>query len=108
MDLVVDTNVLVGELLGERGQRLFLHPGLNLYIAEAQWGEAQYELPRRVQARVAQGRLSQSVGEKLLHSALRLADDVLQVVPLEVFAELEVLATRRIPRDASDQECSLC
>jgi predicted nucleic acid-binding protein len=102
VDLVVDANVLVGELLRERGQQLFIKPQLTLYIAEAQWEEAQYELPRRIQARVAQGRLSAQVGDKLLQRALNLARDVLEVVPIAFYAELEAVARRRIPRDPND------
>jgi predicted nucleic acid-binding protein len=102
VDLVVDANVLVGELLRERGQQLLIKPNLTLYVTEAQWQESQYELPRRIQARVAQGRLSVQIGDKLLHRALVLAEDVLEVVPTVFYAELEGVARRRIPRDPND------
>jgi hypothetical protein len=47
MRLVVDTNILVAELLREPGQILLASPALDLYVAERTWSEAQHEIRRR-------------------------------------------------------------
>lgn len=48
MRLVVDANVLVGELTRRRGQDLIAHASLDLAIAERAWDEALHELRRRI------------------------------------------------------------
>jgi len=55
MMLVVDTNILVKELLRQRGRQLIEHPGLTLYVTERVLDETQYELRRRMTARVSRG-----------------------------------------------------
>ena len=50
MMLIVDTNILVGELLRERGQELIQNPALTLYATERILDETQYELRRRMTA----------------------------------------------------------
>jgi predicted nucleic acid-binding protein len=42
--IVVDANILVAELLRERGQALIASPALELYIAEKAWSETQHAL----------------------------------------------------------------
>ncbi|MGI8689722.1 MAG: PIN domain-containing protein [Thermomicrobiales bacterium] len=44
----MDANILVGELLRERGRALFGHPRLRILIAAYTWGEAEKYLPQRV------------------------------------------------------------
>lgn len=39
MRLVVDANILVAELIRQRGRKLIIHPQLELYMAEKAWDE---------------------------------------------------------------------
>jgi len=48
MNLVVDVNVLVGELLRSRGRELLQSPEFRLFAAEKVLDETHYELQRRV------------------------------------------------------------
>lgn len=50
MRLVVDTSVLVGELLRQKGRARLGDARLELFLPEQMWAETQVELPRRVQA----------------------------------------------------------
>ena len=63
MRLVVDTSILVAELLRPRGRALISRPTLELFIAKSARGETQYELPRRADALVRHGGLSRETGE---------------------------------------------
>lgn len=55
MLLVVDANVLVGELLRVRGRELFETVVLRLYISEQALDEALHEMSRRAARIVEQG-----------------------------------------------------
>lgn len=48
MLLVVDANILIGELLRQRGQELIEDSRLILYISERVFSEANYELNKRI------------------------------------------------------------
>ncbi|NES68057.1 MAG: hypothetical protein F6K24_23845 [Okeania sp. SIO2D1] len=48
MRLVVDTNILVAELLRKRGIALINSPNFELSLAEKMKNEVQYELQKRV------------------------------------------------------------
>lgn len=102
MRLVVDANILVSELLRERGRRLFTHPELQVFIAERAWSEARHELRRRVALMETQGRLGVGTGTGLLDAAFALVE--LRVTPVSdgLFAHLEQVGRRRIPRDPGD------
>lgn len=66
MMLIVDTNILVGELLRERGQELIQNPVLTLYATERILDETQYELRRRMTARVRRGGLTEATAQQIL------------------------------------------
>lgn len=55
MFLVVDANILIGELLRKRGQELILKPMLTLYLSERVFSEANYELDKRINIMIRQG-----------------------------------------------------
>lgn len=74
MRLVVDANILVAELMRQRGRELIVHPELKLYMAEKAWDEACHELSKRVAAMVQKGIFSQDAGQKLLVDAIALAE----------------------------------
>lgn len=60
MLLVVDANVLVGELLRVRGRELFERDVLHLRISEAALDEALHEMSHRAARIVEQGRVSRA------------------------------------------------
>lgn len=101
--VVADASALVGELLRKRGRDLVAHLDLRVVVAEHQWQEAEYELEKRIARMVAGERLSTQRGSELLQSTVALAAaGVIEVVPVAVYSDLEQLARRRIPRDATD------
>lgn len=102
MRLVVDANVLVGELLRERGRTLVSHPEFVLYMAERPWGEARYELARRAELYAARRGLDAAGLVALLEAAFAVAEAHIQVVTQETYAVWEREALRHIPRDPDD------
>jgi len=102
MRLVVDANILVGELIRGRGRELIARPELELYIAESAWEEACHELSKRIAAMVQKGVFSSQVGQDLLADAIALAEARVSLVPHEVYAASETIARARIPRDPND------
>ncbi|WP_204105345.1 MULTISPECIES: PIN domain-containing protein [Spirulina sp. CCY15215] len=70
--LVVDTNILVSELLRKRGRSLISSVHLELHIAEQVKNEAEYELKKRMAKIIDRGNLSQATGEEELAAALHL------------------------------------
>lgn len=102
MRLVVDANILVAELIRQRGRKLIIHPQLELYMAEKAWDEACHELSKRLATMVQKGIFSQDVGQNLLVDAIALAEAKVSLIPYEVYAPLETTARTRIPRDPDD------
>lgn len=103
MFLVVDANILIGELLRKRGQELILNPMLTLYLSERVFSEANYELNKRVEIMIKQGRLTQRQGKKRLADA-QLIVESLNLVKLSDYQILENHAKNLIPRDLDDWE----
>ncbi len=102
MQLVVDANILVGELIRMRGRDLLGHAELDLYIPEPIWGEAMHELPLRV-ARIEQrGVFTPSEAALVLQHALAAAQVNVTRIPEVRYAHLEATARRRVPRDPRD------
>jgi predicted nucleic acid-binding protein len=102
IELVVDANVLVGELLRERGQDLLEHIDLHLMIAPRAANEAHYELQRRVDAMVRQGRIGEDRGALLIQAANGIIQRRLLVIPASIYESVEVQARLRIRRDPDD------
>ncbi|MBV8883503.1 MAG: hypothetical protein JO235_05810 [Chroococcidiopsidaceae cyanobacterium CP_BM_RX_35] len=102
MRLVVDANILVAELIRQRGRELIVHPELELYMAEKAWDEARYELNKRVAKMVQKGIFSQDSGQILLVDAMALAEVKVSLIPHKVYASRETIARARIPRDLDD------
>ena len=48
MNVVVDANVLIAEMLRERGRRMLQHPALSLFQAAETAAETAYEVQRRL------------------------------------------------------------
>lgn len=104
MRLVVDTNVLVAELLRKRGRDLIESPKLEIYLAEKIKDEVEYELQKRIAIIVSQTRLSEELAQKQLEVGLRLIDSKIITFPQAFSTSLETEARKRIPRDPNDWE----
>ncbi len=102
MRLVVDANVLVGELLRRRGRELIARPTLRLTITERAWDEARHELRRRAADMARHGRVQSGSGAELFAAALALAELHVAPAAADAYAHLETEARRRIPRDPDD------
>lgn len=102
MRLAVDASVLVGELLRRRGRALVADPRLELYVAEATYGEARHELLNRQRLLVQHAGLAPEVAAALVKGSLETAEAALTVASdawLEPFRQ-EALA--RVPADPDD------
>ena len=102
MRLVVDANILVGELIRVRGRELISRHELELYMAEKAWSETTYELNKRIEKMIEKGVFSPSVGQNLSQDAIALAEAKVVIVPHEVYSDYETVARNRIPRDPND------
>lgn len=93
MLLVLDANVLVAELLKQRGRRLLADPRLQLTITEQAWGEAIHELRKRGRTLAAYNQpLADTVEE-----AIVFADGLVARIPDTQYQDLIAEAARRIP-----------
>lgn len=100
--LVIDANVLVGELLRRRGQNLIRNPALMLYVTQWVLEETEYELTRRVTAMMNQNRSSQADGQNLLRVAMSIVENNITLVEESRYIHLETETRNRIPRDPND------
>ncbi|MGI0479221.1 putative toxin-antitoxin system toxin component, PIN family [Geminocystis sp. CENA526] len=104
MRLVVDANILIGELLRKRGRILFNHPRLNLYISERVVNETGYELNKRINLMIQKEKIESYLGEETLSFWKSTINDTIKIVHLSEFSHLEEEAKNRIPRDPHDWE----
>lgn len=102
MRLIVDANILVSELIRQRGRKLIARPELELYMAEKAWDETTYELNKRVNKIIDKGIFSLTVGQNLLKDGIALAEARVVIVPHEIYAPYQTVAKNRIPRDPND------
>ncbi len=102
MRLVVDTSVLVGELLRARGRDRLGDDRLELFLPERMWSETQAELPRRIDRFVRRRKLDPEVGRELADLCFRAIDANLVVLDEAVYSALEDEARARSLRDPND------
>lgn len=102
MRLVVDTNILVGELIRARGRELIARSQLELYMAEKAWDETNYELNKRIKKMSDKNILSATVAQNLLQDAITLAQARVTIIPHEIYSIYQTVAQKRIPRDPND------
>jgi predicted nucleic acid-binding protein len=100
--LVVDANILVGELLRERGRTLVADPYLELFIASRAWEETRYELRRRVRFFAERRGMEQRALQGLLDLAVAAAERHVVVIGADEYSGHENEARQRIPRDPDD------
>jgi len=102
MRLVVDTSVLVGELLRARGRARLGDDRLELFLPERMWSETQVELPRRIEAFVRRRSLDPDVGRQLIRLCLEAVDANVAVLDEAIYSALEDEARSRCRRDPRD------
>ena len=102
MRLVVDTSVLVGELLRVRGRLRLGDDRLELFLPEQMWYETQVELPRRIDAFVRRRELGPELGRQLRALCLEAVEANVVVLDEAVYAALEAEARGRSLRDPND------
>lgn len=102
MRLVVDTSVLVGELLRSKGREHLGDERLELFLPEQMWGELRVELPRRIAAFVRRRKLDPAIGDALSDAALEAVTTNVHVLDVAVYGALEDEARLRSRRDPAD------
>jgi predicted nucleic acid-binding protein len=102
MRLVVDTNIILAELLRDRGRRLIALPALDRFISEAAWAETNYELPRRIERWRQQRGASEDEAKRWLRLIADLLDARIQPAPAAAYQDWKDEAHERIPRDPDD------
>lgn len=102
MRLVVDTSVLVGELLRVSGRARLGDERLELFLPEQRWGETRVEFPRRISAFVRRRGLEPSVGDELSGACLAAVEANVVILDEGIYAALEEEARERCSRDPRD------
>lgn len=108
MRLVVDTNVLVGDLLRSAGRGRIADERLDLFLPEQIWEEVKVELPRRLAAFARRLDLSDASSGELLASLLAAIEASFAVIDEPVYAAYEAEATARSVRDPNDWPLVAC
>lgn len=108
MRLVVDTRVLVAELLRATGRQRLGDERLDLFLAEQMWNETTVEIPRRIRA-FARGReLEPAIVDRLVDMAIAAVDANLTVLDEAVYTAAEDEARARCQRDPADWPVVAC
>jgi predicted nucleic acid-binding protein len=102
MRLVVDTSVLVGELLRTAGRIRLGDERVELFLPERMAGELSVELPRRISAFVRRRGLPVEVGEELASACRAAVEANIVVLDEAVYAAFEDEARARSLRDPND------
>jgi predicted nucleic acid-binding protein len=102
MRLVVDTSVLVGELLRASGRVRLGDEHLELFLPEQMWGETRVELPRRIAAFIRRRGLEPSLGDELAEACLTAVEANVSILDEAIYAALEAEARARSLRDPRD------
>lgn len=108
MRLVVDTSVLVGELLRAKGRERLGDDRLELFLPEQMWAEAQLEVPRRIRTFARRRKLDTSVADELASLCLEAVEHNVVVLEQAVYAALEDEAVARSLRDPRDWPAVAC
>jgi putative PIN family toxin of toxin-antitoxin system len=102
MMLIIDTNILIAELLRQRGRELLRNQQLIIYAAEKVVEETNYEIQKRISRMITTDKLSKEVGADLTKAASQPLKNRIITVPQIEYGYLEVEAEERIPRDPDD------
>ena len=102
MRLIVDTSVLVGELLRAAGRERLGDDRLDLFVPERMRHELDVEIPRRVGAFARRHRLDARLAGDLVAACLEAVDTNVVVLDEAVYAAAEDEARDRSLRDPDD------
>ena len=102
MRLVLDTSVLVGELLRCAGRDRLGDDRRELFLPEQMWSEYNIELPRRLAAFARRRRLERSVRDALATACLVAVETNVVVIDEAIYAAAEDEARARSLRDHND------
>ena len=102
MRLIVDTSILVGELLRASGRARLGDERLELFLPEQMKGELHTELPRRIAAFVRRRGLPLKVGDELTRACEAAIEANIVVLVEAVYASIEDEARARSVRDPQD------
>ncbi len=102
MRLVVDTSVLVGELLRRMGRARLGDERLELFLPEQMWVETQVELPRRIRAFADRRGLDAEVTVELAQLCFQAIEANVVILDEAIYAAVEDEARARSLRDADD------
>jgi predicted nucleic acid-binding protein len=102
MRLVVDTSVLVGELLRAVGRTRLGDQRIELFLPEQMWGETHVELPRRIAAFIRRRGLEPELGTELAEACLAAVEANIVILDEGIYAALEDEARERSLRDPRD------
>lgn len=108
MRLVVDTNILVGDLLRAAGRERMADDRITVFLPEQMWSETQVELPRRVAAFADRHDLEDAVAGELLAALFEAIEANVAVVDEAVYAAYEDEARARSVRDLDDWPLVAC
>lgn len=108
MRLVVDTSVLVGELLRAKGRHRLEDDRPHLFLPEQMWTETRVVLPRRVAAFVLARGLGANVAHHLTSKCLLSIETNTSIVETAVYSALKDEALARVPRDPTDWPVVAC
>jgi len=103
MRLVVDTSVLVGELLRATGRDRLSDQHLELFLPEQMAEELTVELPRRIAAFARRRHLESDVERRLVEACAQAIDSNVTVLNTAVYSAAEMDARARVPRDEHDR-----
>jgi len=102
MRLVVDTSVLVGELLRASGRDRIGDNRLELFLPEQMWDETKVEIPRRVRTLARRRGLDAAIADDLVARCLHAIDANVVILEEGVYAAVEDEARARSCRDPGD------
>jgi predicted nucleic acid-binding protein len=108
MRLVVDTSVLVGELLRAKGRERLGDDRLELFLPEQMWEEAQDELLRRIAAFVRRRSLDPEVGANLAQLCIDAIQRNVMILDQAIYSAIENEARARSLRDSDDWPVVAC
>lgn len=108
MRLVVDTSVLVGELLRRNGRARLGDQRLELFMAEPMWDETRVEIPRRIERFVDRRGLAADVADELMTLAIEAIATNVAIVETAVLSALEDEARDRSLRDPTNWPAVAC
>jgi predicted nucleic acid-binding protein len=102
MRLVVDTSVVVGELLRASGRARLGDDRLELFLPEQMWAETQVELPRRIGAFARRRDLDTGVVTSLVALCVEAVEKNVVILDEAIYAAVEDEALARCQRDPND------